>query len=152
MLVYDDLNPYSRRFAEQLFAAYPEWRARATGEPWPNADAGCFLVEVPSPADPARRLHVTTDGGEITVGFGEHGWHTHFGEWTGADEATSFREALALVAGLLAEEVVVLQAFVDGEARWSQSLAANEAPELCGADRGEVYSWRGTHDRPVFPA
>ncbi len=59
------------------------------------------MVEVYSLTHPGRALWVGTDGGEITVGFGAYGWHDHHGDWTGADEASSFTEALADIAAIL---------------------------------------------------
>jgi len=77
MIDLDALNSVSRRFAELLFAEHPEWVPYATvpsGEGW---DEGVLVVSVTSPVS-LHTLSVDTDGGEITVGFGETGWHAHF--------------------------------------------------------------------------
>ena len=94
MIPREALNPYSRRFAERLFEAYPHWETLAMTPPWPNADVGSFTIEVPSPANPSRVLSIGTDGEEITVGFGEHGWHARYGDWTGATEEESLPKRL----------------------------------------------------------
>jgi hypothetical protein len=145
----DELNPYSRRFADRLFALYPQWEHLAKLEPWPNADPGCFLVEVSSPVDPERQLSVGTDGEEITVGFGPHGWHAHYGAWTGADEESSFVEALEEIAGILEERLVVAVGTQDGQTGASTLIPAGEDPGLNGYDRIDYVSWRGSHDRSV---
>jgi hypothetical protein len=137
------LNPYSARFARVLFDAYPECQARAAMEPWPNADPGCFVVEVPSPADPAQVLSAGTDGGEVTVGFGEHDWHAHFGAWTGDDESTSFAEALAEVAGILAGRRVLAVCFRDGRGSVSDLVDARQVPDLGDCERVVLYGWHG---------
>ncbi|MES3035272.1 MAG: hypothetical protein V4813_14840 [Gemmatimonadota bacterium] len=135
------LNAYSRRFAEQLFAVYPSWEELAVVEAWPNADSGSFLVEIPSPAAPDQRLWVGTDGGEITVGFGDAGWHEHFGAWTGDDEANSFREALEEVRGILAGTRRVAVGYSKGVASVSQVYDADDGPRLDDVERVEQYSW-----------
>jgi hypothetical protein len=142
----DQLNDYSRRFAEQLFAAYPEWEARATTNPWPDADRGCFVVEVYSLTHPDRALWVGTDGGEITVGFGAYGWHDHYGDWTGADEASSFAEALADIAAIVTEQKILATGFRNGRELASTLLAPGDSPNLQGHDRIEYTSWCGTYD------
>ena len=139
------LNAYSARFARLLFAAHPEWQALAAAEPWPDAEPGCFAVVVPSPGDPAQALTVTTDGGEVTVAFGEQGWHTHFGSWTGADETTSFAQALAEVAGILAGRRVLAVCDRGGRrGSVAELLDAGTAPDLGGCERLTIHSWAGS--------
>jgi hypothetical protein len=137
------LNEYSRRFAELLFAMYPAWREHMVVEPWPNADSGCFCVEIASPAAPDQPLWIGTDGGEVTVGFGAHGWHDHFGEWTGADEATSFQQALDEVAAIIAGRRLLAVGFYEGIASVSQVYDANESPSFERVERIETFSWPG---------
>lgn len=147
----DDLNPYSRRFANRLFATYPAWEAQLVREPWPNADAGSFLVAIPSPTHPERELWVGTDGGEITVGFGKE-WHDHHGSWTGASEEESFTEALEQIQGILDERLIMAVGFRAGSGAASTLIAAGTKPNLGkGIERIESYSWRGTYDS-VVPA
>jgi hypothetical protein len=134
----DDLNPYSQRFAAQLFRAHPEWRGLATPPPWPGADRGVLYVKLESPVDQRRVLSIITDGDEITVGFGEHGWHAHFGGWAGDDEATNFAEALEMIDGLLTEAVVLVQSYHGDEPGWSSVIAAADSADFAGADRLEV--------------
>jgi hypothetical protein len=150
MALLDELNPYSRRFAERLLAAHPEWEGRLTLTPWPNAEPGSFVVAVPSPADPERELWVSTDGGEVTVGFGRE-WHAHYGERTGDDEADSFAQALDDVEGILTERLVLATGFRGGEPIVAALIPAGHPPafggvEAPGLERVEIASWLGTHD------
>jgi hypothetical protein len=121
-------------------------------EVWPNADPGSFVVEVPSPVHPERKLWVGTDGNEITVGFGEHGWHTHFGDWVHQNEAESFEAALEEIAAILSEDWVLAVGFrEDGTPGLSILVPVCQDPKLGDYPRVEYFSWYGTHDR-VVPA
>lgn len=146
----EDLNPYARRFAGRLFAAHPEWGGLASPPPWPNAQHGILYVELHSPFDARRILTITTDGGEVTVAFGEHGWHAHFGDWTGADEPTSFAEALEMIDGIVTEELALVQSYNGDTPGWSSVIAAGESCEFGNADRLELWSWLGNQDATLF--
>jgi hypothetical protein len=150
VIALDDLNPFARRFAQTLFSAYPEWRELAAVDTTPGAEPGSLALEVPSPAHPEVRLTLATEGGEVKVGLGA-AWHTHFGSWTGADEPTSFAQALACIAEIVAEERVLAVGSAAGEPRCAVLSAEPEAFDASEADRLEVYSWRGTRDATVFP-
>lgn len=149
MSIRQQLNSYSQRFAERLFAEHPDWECRAQIEPWATSDPGSFLVEVPSPSA-GRVLSVGTDGGEVTVALGPE-WHGHYGGWTGADEATSFAEALANIAGILADRLVVAVGFREGRPGMSTLLPAGEPAwfDVDGVERVDYCSWSGIHDRSV---
>src|SRR5688572_30026120 len=92
----DRFNSYSRRFAERLFAVYPEWRAFAVPDPKGDPPPASLLVTVTAPAGD-RELALRTYGEQVTVEFGPHGWHEHLGAWSGPTEAAAFDAALALV-------------------------------------------------------
>ena len=144
MLSLDELNPYSRRFAERLFTAYPRWRERAIVDPNGGSPPGSLRVRVPSPVS-TRELGVRTYGEQITVDFGPHGWHDHFGEWSGKDEGAIFAAALAFIADLLAERVVLATRCLFGRPVWSRPMRADRLRKpLFG--RLEVYSWSGGRD------
>jgi hypothetical protein len=152
MIRRDALNPFSRRFADVLFQTYPDWQQYVDLDPWPNHDPGCFVVWVPSPADPDRQLWVGTDGDEITVGFGPE-WHSHYGTWTGASEEKSFGEALSTIAGILAGRLIVATGMKRGEPRVSSLIATDEEPDFGSLPLEQVVfsSWSGTHDRTLKP-
>jgi hypothetical protein len=111
-----------------------------------------LLVEVPSPADVDQRLWVATDPGEITVGFGSHGWHGHFGEFIDMDEASATAAALEEIADIVSERAVIATSFRDGRAVSSQLLRADAPIDTHRADYVEVVSWRGTHNAIVRAA
>jgi len=151
MIRFDDLSSFSRRFAQRLFEAYPQWRQYATipdGEGWND---GVLSVVVQSPAGD-RELSIDTDGDEITVGFGEHGWHAHFWAWDGLDENTVFAQAMDEIARILNDDVAILTRFVDGAARSSETFSQGEEVEFKNSDRIEICSWLGTRNATLFPA
>ena len=118
---------------------------------YPNMEAGSFLLEVPSPATATRHLSVSTDGDEVTVGFGSE-WHDHYGSWTGDDEETSFRQALEAIEALLSERTVVVVGYRDGRPAWSTAQRINDQLPSWDAERYEIISWSGKHDRVEWPA
>ena len=140
-----ELNPYSRRFAERLFSARPEWRELATRDPDGFPPPGSLLVSVASPV-PGRRLLVRTYGDQVTVDFGPHGWHTHFLTAMSRDEAAAFDAALRLVDDLLAERVAVLSRELFGLRGWTRLIGPGVVPRRPLVGRVEVYSWRGGRD------
>ena len=137
------LNEYSRRFADRLFAAHPEWRPLAQSDPEGFPPPGSLLVEVPSPVT-GRGLWVRTYGDQITVDFGEHGWHEHFGA-DGKTEEVAFTKALAFIEDLLSERVVVVTRIFFARPVWTRAIEATRVrPPLIG--RVEVRSWTGAAD------
>ena len=120
--------------------------------PSPTRGPTPIQAALPSRSDRAcsdRRLWVGTDGGEITVGFGPHGWHDHYGEWTGADEASSFAEALHDIADIMAERKILATGFRRGQLGGATLIPTGETADLEGHERVEYMSWCGTYDRSV---
>jgi hypothetical protein len=142
------LNAYSRRFAERLFGAHPDWRPLVARDPDGDPPPGSLLLTVASPVH-GRALAVRTYGDQVTVEFGLHGWHEHLGVWSGLTEEAVFDAALSLISDLLAERVAVVTGLPRDRPVWFRLLRAGEEPprpRRLGADRVEVYSWRGERD------
>ncbi len=99
-----------------------------------------------------RTLALRTYGGQVAVEFGPHGWHEHLGAWSGPTEAAAFDAALALVADLLAERVMVAVGTRRYRPLWFRLLREHDKPPRpwripgLSADRVDVYSWRGGRD------
>jgi len=149
LLALHDLNPWSRRFAERLFAAHPEWRSIARRDPEGFPLPGSLLLEVASPVV-GRALMIRTHGDQVTVDFGRHGWHDHFGSSSGQSESAAFGAALALIEDLMTERVVVVTRVLFGRPVWSRAVdAARVRRPLIG--RVEVCSWRGRDDETLVP-
>ncbi len=137
------LSPYSQRFADRLFAAYPEWRPLQRD--YPNDD---LSVSIPAPQDGSPALNIYAEG-EITLSYSQ--WHTHF-DWLNDNEAESFADALEFIHDLLAEEVCIA-------ARWKGERISSAGTLVPGgistfdpgATRIKVRSWRGTYDKE-YPA
>ena len=136
------LNPYARRFADRLFAQWPEWEALSETD-----DDGHLYVTVPCP-NPAvvHPLYIRADG-EITVGIDRH--HTHFHMFQDEDENEAFAMALEHIEGIIAEEKII-GAQMLGD-KWLQSFGRSaDAPLDVSPGPGEyvyVRSWQGTRDK-----
>ena len=152
MIQLDDFNPFARGFAVALFAVHPEWRHLATLETWEKAEPGCLALAVTSPAHFDRQLWIGTWGGEVTVGFGQYGWHTHFGDYIGLDAEASYREALDEIEAILSDRLAIITEFQDGQARGSRTFWDDEDPPTNPVERLEIESWTGSRDATVFPA
>jgi hypothetical protein len=144
LLSLDELNPWSRRFAERLLAAHPEWRSLGRRDPEGSPPPASLLLDVPSPVA-GRALMIRTDGDQVTVDFGPRGWHDHFGSSSGQTEDAAFAAALAFIDDLMAERVVIVTRVLFGRPLWSRAVEATRLRRpLVG--RVEVCSWTGRGD------
>jgi hypothetical protein len=116
------LNAYSQRFAERLLAVHPEWRPLARSDPEGFPPPGSLLVEVASLV-PGRELWVRTYGDQVTIDFGEHGWHENFGH-PGATEEAVFAKALAFIEDLLSDRLLVVTRIFLGRPFWTRAVEA----------------------------
>ena len=147
------LNEYSRRFADVLFAAHPEWREFVSVDTTEGVGEGALLVEI-SPAQPRDikgPLYISTDDAEITVGFDIY--HSHFNGYADDDEAEAFAAALAFIADIVAERIAVISWWDGDEWRGSSSIIKGEAagtPSWArNAKTARIRSWRGTYDKDI---
>jgi hypothetical protein len=127
------------------------WRSFATipqGDGW---DEGALSVTVVSPLRD-RELLIDTNGEEITVGFGEHGWHAHYWAWDGLDDATVFDRALTEIVAILDEELAILTRFGRGDVRSCETFRRGEEVDFRASERIEIVAWLGSRDATVFPA
>jgi hypothetical protein len=150
MVSFAELNDFSRRFAERLFDKYPEWREHAVIDPDDDLQPGSFHVTVPSPGS-GGELWVRTYANQITVDFGPHGWHEHFGEWSGSGESAIFDAALRFLDDLMNDRVVVITRRLFGRPMWTEAIPAGsvQRPLIGGVD---VYSWSGRLDARLPPS
>ena len=139
-----DLNEFSQRFAERLFALRPDWAPLARVDPEGDSPPGSLLVEVPSPV-PGRALSIRTYGNQVTVDFGPSGWHDHFISESGPQESVAFGRALGFIGDLIAERVVVTTRVLFGRPAWSRAVRVEHLrrPRFGQLD---VYSWSGSRD------
>jgi hypothetical protein len=150
MLSPVQLNRYSQRFVERLLAVHPEWRALAQQDPEGFPAPGSLLIELPSPVA-SRRLLIRTYGNQITIDFGPHGWHEHFGPWRGPSDEVVFAAALAFIEDLLADRLVVVTRVFFGRPVWSRAVEASRVRKPW-VGRVEVYSWSGARDATLGSA
>ena len=145
---FSQLNEFSRNFASALFEAHPSWRERAQINP-NSEQPGVLLVTVPAPPPlDENGLWVTTDEGEITVGF--DAFHWHFGAYQmPAPELHS--EALAFTSDIL-EERWVVGVLMTGD-RWRASKVLRPGSRFVVPEdhTGYLISWRGTYNLKDVP-
>lgn len=114
------LNEYSRKFADLLFASYPEWIRFAEAATDPTTQQKFLQVEVPAPPESCfeNNLYVLTADDEITIGVGEMHWHLNELMMPGSRpyslEWTEYQAALEDVEHLLTEEKVIYLLFRGG--------------------------------------
>lgn len=139
----DGLDEFSRSFADALFAEFPELRAAA------KVENGLLQIELKPGLDrPDCVAWVSTQGGEITIGFGM--FHAHF-DWP-ARQPWPEDDPIRFLRSLMREETLIEDWTLDG--RWSGSgiLATDEEPDLSGMRPGHVVyvrSWSGARDRRI---
>ncbi len=147
----DTLDAFSRRFAQALFAAYPQWEPLAKIE---RADGGAsshLVVEVPSSpeADLSHGLYVLTENDEVTIGL--DAYHCHF-EWPPRDN-TVIVDPVAFIGAVLDERVAV--ASVYGCEKWCGSWIVLDGQEPDDSKhrghgrRLRLRSWKGSLNRDV---
>jgi hypothetical protein len=138
------LNAYSQGFTERLLAAHPEWESLARSDPEGFPEPGSLLVEVPSPVV-GRALWVRTYGDQITVDFGEHGWHEHFGRESGKTDEAVFTKALAFIEDLLSDRLVLVTRIFFSRPVWTRAIEATRVRRPV-VGRVEIRSWTGAAD------
>ena len=149
-----ELDDYSREFYELMISWYPDWRARAMVLTGDDSDEALF-VEVPAPSNDEINLWLSTQDGQITVGFGKY-YHTHFVTYPPSNDATVFTRALQFVTDFLNEKMVLAVAMSGAQpgVSWTvQTGGEITYPDLHGTqlrhDRIGVFSWQSTHDREI---
>lgn len=141
------MDEFSAATAEEIFAAFPEWRTLARTER--GEDGASFLVvEVrpPAEANVEHGLTIDTSNGEVTVGF--DCYHSHFDQWVGDGEHFGAQAALQFVKQILAERVSVVSWWLNEAWRGSAQMESGSSPEVpswaTDFNRVRVRSWRGT--------
>lgn len=159
MLSLDQLDEYSRLAVPLILARFPEW------EPWaslltghgPSEAAVEFRVPCPSTAV-LSGLWVSTDGGELSVGFDHH--HTHFMAYDG-DDRQQIESGLEYASDFIEERAGVISWYVDGRFAGSCSIElphpcplprlkealAHSRPNQHDCNRIVLRSWTGRFDR-----
>ncbi len=146
-----ELGAFSLAFADDLFRVFPEWRALARVQGEDDLATGYLVVEVPPPSGATEPLHVWTEGDEVTVFF--DAYHTHF-EWPVGDAVvSSYENPITFIREILAETLVVVSWWNDGEWLGATVQPASEAIKPwdgCGrTTHARIRSWKGTFNREV---
>ena len=139
------LNPFSQRFAERLFAVYPEWRSLARRDPDGFPEPGSILIIVQSPVA-GRSLTIRTYGNQVTIDFGPEGWHEHFLAQASSDEWKAYDDAIIFLDALTADRRVIVTRTLFGRFTWTRSIPTSSVrtPRF---GRSEIISWSGRQDK-----
>jgi len=146
------LNPYSRRFAEVLFAAFPEWRAFMLDdlpEIFTGDTEGSLIVRVPCPA-PAEWppehswLLIDTADGEVTITWDM--FHTHFNFDSQVEEDSNANGPTAFLHQLVNQELCIAIAKNGDKWAGSMTIQHGQAPDFLAGSSVYSRSWRGTYD------
>jgi hypothetical protein len=139
------LNPFSQRFAERLFATYPDWRNLARRDPDGFPEPGSLLVIVESPVV-GRPLTIRTYGNQVTIDFGPHGWHEHFLASGPGDEQKAIDKAMTSLDALMQDKRVIVRRTLFRAFSWMRAIPASgiRSPRF---GRCEIISWSGRQDK-----
>lgn len=139
----DGLDDFSRSFADALFAAVPSLRDYARSE------NGLLRIDLrPGPERQDCEFWVSTDGEEVTVGFGM--FHMHF-DWPVRD-AWPESDPIEFVQSVMSDETLIEDWTLDGKWSGSSIAAAADEPDLKGMRPGHVVyirSWSGRRDQTI---
>ena len=149
-----ELDPYSREFYELTIRSYPDWTDHAMVLTGDDSD-GALFVEVPAPSAAEINLWLSTQDGQITVGFGKY-YHAHFATYPPATDAVVFASALHFATDFLNEQLVLAVAMFGTRpgVSWTVPTGGDvKYPDLhrthLSFDRICVFSWHSTHDREI---
>ena len=139
----DDLDEFARSFADALFTAAPDLRDHA------RAEKGVLLIDLkPGLVRPDCKFWISTDDGEITVGFGM--FHIHF-DWPVRDDVWP-SDPIKFILSVMSDETLIEDWTLDGKWSGSHILEATGEPDLGGMKPGHVVyirSWSGVRDRTI---
>jgi hypothetical protein len=143
------MDTFSLISNEQLFAAFPEWRALAR---WEQAENGSLYLIVrvlpPTSAQVHHGLLISTSNEEVSVSFDFY--HSHFYELNGDEDHLETLVALELINQILSEQVSVVSWWLDTEWHGSALLKAGALPEppwwldSGSFNRIRIRSWYGS--------
>jgi hypothetical protein len=147
--ILNELNPYGRRVATQLFRHFPDWSTFARIDPHPNADSGALLVEISANSPNIRnRLRISTDGDELTIGLHTH--HCHFADYDQRGTDEHIEDGIEYIKQLIQEDYVIHSWYCNGQFWGSVTGTADNVGDpgkfVGNVDKITCRSWAGTHD------
>lgn len=140
------LDPFSREFADALFAKYPEWQTLGKAE---SAEDGSYYLDLVVPAPESARadygLVASTNEGVVLVGF-DH-FHTHIYACVGDGNLQGPEFALRIIDQFVTEEISAISWWHGNElvAFGTRADGVNSMPDdLVGSHtHTRIRSWRG---------
>ncbi len=145
----ENLDEYGSAFARVLFEAFPWMKEHARCEGASQSGGGSLLVEFsPPPTREHHQLWVSTDGGEVTIGFGM--FHTHFDWPSYEDDGEYWEDPLDFLRKLMEDNVLIEDWTREGKWSGSSTLVRGEDPDTEGMESDHIVyvrSWSGKLDR-----
>ena len=129
------LNPFAERVRRALLGAIPALAGDLSETP-----GGDLLLVVPHPRIPSG-LRLTTEGGELTVGF--RSWHTHGDLLGGSSEEAQIAAVVTLVGAILSDRVTVVISEASGrfEDAWLSDDPAKEPAYQAPGETLRIGTW-----------
>jgi len=129
------LNAYSTRVRALVVETFPRLLPYLA-----ETDSGSLTIGIPHPTIPPG-LHISTDGDEITVGFGI--WHTHGELLGGRTPDEHMHAAFEFVERILDNEVPIVVSYLDGEFHdaWVSDDPTREGKHVQPNERIRIGTW-----------
>lgn len=145
--MFENLEDFDRRIAEQIGFAFPDWIKQATVETDEYGETA-LVISISAPSERfAHPLQIDTFGGEVTVSF--DWYHAHFTEFSTGSQNT----ALELIQEVISEEKVVVSYWRDHENCGSFLTHPKDIPstndEYPYANLVCIHSWSGSFDKDI---
>lgn len=154
-MVLTELNDYSKRFCIQFVDNYPWWSEYIKSHSQEYATPGSIKITIPSPNLKSDVLYISTDNGEITVGFSH--WHTHYTNYASDKEEEEFIGAFELIDEIINEKIVIVSFWHNDELCLSTNIDAAIPPDANSlidmphiqqkVNRVIIRSWQGALDK-----
>ncbi len=143
------LDKFSRLMFSLFSSSFPQWITYAKNMP---RHEEALMIEVPSPYDAQRKLKISTENKEITVGF-DYAQAIFEGE--DVPDAKVFAEAKDRINEILNEEWVAASEIKDGKCQDSSFFVASMLDEIIRNNPryNRIVGWNYTYlteDNPLL--
>ena len=145
------LSDFSLSFFRELIRRIPWLESRSVIDPHPEVDEGSLLIDFsPPPIREHSQFWVSTNEGEVTVGFGM--FHMHF-EWPCPSDQEFWEDPVDFILDLVEERVLIEDWTKNGKWSGSSILKRGEQPDTSEMDEDNkihIRSWTGVFDRTIL--
>jgi hypothetical protein len=145
------LNDFAARFADQLFAKYPDWKRHSIA-PAEWQSKSDLAVAVPYLPRWEWTLVILTEGDGIKIAWGN--WDAHFDVFSEAEgRPDRITDALSVIDDILADRLVIVEYWHGTDAGLTLSVEREKIDNVVrkfgstvGGTRCTVRSWTGISD------